>query len=124
MNDHFLMASLSAEHRAPTFRDDLRSRGPAGRHAAAWITTVTVAAAVCGLATMAAVLGSTVGVAAPLSLADSIARQELRLEAARASIDARPLIGASHLPPYDARAAVVREESELRRLSSTRSAAR
>ena len=93
-------------------------------HAAARRTTVAAIVALVGMATLAAVVRSHVGVAVPDPGADSIARQELRLEAARASLDARPLIGGSHLPPYDARAAILREESVLRRLSSTRTGAR
>ena len=48
----------------------------------------------------------------------AIDREELRVQAARASVDAKPSIGESHLPPYDAEAAIAREESALRRLSS------
>lgn len=46
-----------------------------------------------------------------------IARQQLRVEAAHASLGAKPVIGKSHLPPYDAAAAIAREENESRRLS-------
>ena len=93
-------------------------------HATVRMTIIAVGVALAGLASREAVVQSPSGVAAPDSEAGSIARQELRLEAARASVDARPLLGASHLPPYDARSAVVREELALRRLSSTRTAAR
>ncbi len=46
-----------------------------------------------------------------------VARQQLRVEAARASLDAKPLIGVSHLPAYDARVVIAREEATLNRLS-------
>lgn len=57
-------------------------------------------------------------------LAAVIARQQLHVEAAHAALDAKPLIGESHLPHYDAPAAIAREENELRRLSSLKTAAR
>ena len=103
---------------------DQRPKSHAMNHATVRMTITAVGVALAVLATLEAVIQSPLGVAAPDAGAESIARQELRLEAARASVDARPLLGASHLPPYDARSAVVREESALRRLSSTRTAAR
>jgi hypothetical protein len=60
----------------------------------------------------------TVAPADPLDAA--IVHQASRVEAARAAINARPLIGSSHLPKFDAIAAVEREEAEWRRLVSLR----
>ena len=87
-------------------------------------TTFAAGVATAALATLVAVQRSPADAAAPDRRASLIAREALRLEAARASLDAKPLLGASHLPPYDARAAIAREESALRELSSTRTATR
>ena len=96
----------------------------------AFLRTTTVAIAIAigiafaGLAALVALQRSPADAAAPDLRASLIAREALRLEAARASLDAKPLLGASHLPPYDARAAIAREESALRQLSSTGTATR
>ena len=79
---------------------------------------IRAAAAAAGLAAL------TTGLQPPVHDVESeraklIARQESRVEAARASLNARPLLGSSHLPPFNATAAIAREEFLLRRLAST-----
>jgi hypothetical protein len=80
--------------------------------------------ATCVVLTAALLLQQDFAVPSADPLDEAIAREELRVQAAHASLDARPLIGESHLAAFDAQGAIEREESTLRRLSSMRRASR